>query len=266
MPVPSSTALDGAGLPAIPGPPSKILELLEVRVVSELATAFATLPLLHQAPRGDGHPVLVFPGLIASDASTRLMRAYLTERGYDVHGWRLGRNIGLVPHLEARMRERVHELHARSTRRVSLVGFSLGGLYARALAAQLPDIVRSVITLGAPIRGHPQDTNVWRLYELASGRSVDDVRIRMPPVPPPTIPATSIYSRSDGLVAWQACVEASGRQRECIEVMGSHCGLAINAAALHALADRLAQPEGEWRPFERSGWRAVLYPDPERND
>src|SRR3982751_3257805 len=176
--------LDSARRPAIPGPPPKILELLEVRVVSELATAFATLPLLQQAPRGDGHPVLVFPGLIASDASTRLMRAYLTDRGYEVHGWGLGRNVGLVPDLETKMRARVQDLHARSGRALSLIGFSLGGLYARALAAQLPHAVRSVITLAAPIRGHPRDTNVWRLYELASGRSVDDVRIREPRVPP----------------------------------------------------------------------------------
>ena len=85
-------------------------------------------------------------------------------------------------------------------------------------------------------------------------------------MPPASIPATSIYTRSDGLVAWQACVEASGRRRECIEVMGSHCGLAVNAAALHAVADRLAQPEGRWAPFDRSGWRAVLYPDPTRTE
>jgi pimeloyl-ACP methyl ester carboxylesterase len=261
-----SSRLDSARLPAVPGPPPKILELLEVRVVSELATAFATLPLLQQAPRGDGHPVLVFPGLIASDASTRLMRAYLTERGYDVYGWGLGRNVGLVPGLETKMRERVQEVHARCGRALSLVGFSLGGLYARSLAAQLPGAVRSVVTIGAPIRGHPKDTNVWQLYELASGRSVDDLRIRKPRVPPESIPATSIFSRSDGLVAWQACVEASGRRRECVEVMGSHCGLAVNAAALHALADRLAQPEGGWTPFDRGGWRAVLYPDPTRTE
>jgi pimeloyl-ACP methyl ester carboxylesterase len=266
MPSPSFPRLDPAGLPAIPGPPPKILELLELRVVSELATAFATLPLLQQAPRGDGHPVLVFPGLIATDASTKLLRAYLTERGYDAHGWGLGRNVGLVPDLESKMRARVEDLHARSGRALSLVGFSLGGVYARAMAADLPHAVRSVITLGAPIRGHPKDTNVWRLYELASGRSVDDVRLRKPRVPPARIPATSIYTRSDGLVAWQACVEATVGRRECIEIMGSHCGLAVNAAALHAVADRLAQPEGEWWPFERSGWRAVLYPDPNRTE
>ena len=263
MPISSATLAPGR-LPAIPGPPSKFLELLELRVVSELAATVASLPLLAQAPRGDGHPVLVLPGLIATDASTGLLRAYLRDRGHDVHGWRLGRNIGLVAGLEAKMLARVRELHGRSGRAVSLVGVSLGGIYARELAAQASAAVRSVITLGAPVRGRPKDTNVWRVYEMASGRSVDDARIRRPRVPPSSVPTTSIYSRTDGLVAWQACVEASGPRRECIEVMGSHCGLAINAAALHAVADRLAQPQGEWQPFDRSGWRSVLYPDPTR--
>jgi len=251
-------------LPDIPGPPSKLLELLELRVVPELATTLAALPLLQLAPRGDGHPVLVLPGLVATDGSTQLLRAFLADRGYAVQGWGLGRNVGLVRGLEAKMVERVRSLHASGGRAVSLVGVSLGGLYARELAARLPRAVRSVISLGAPVRGHPKDTNVWRLYEMTSGRSVEDARIRRPRVPPDHVPTTSIYSRSDGLVAWQACVEAPAAQRECIEVVGSHCGLGVNAAALHAIADRLAQPEGKWQPFDRSGWRSVLYPDPYR--
>ena len=251
-------------LPDIPGPPSKLLELLEVRVVPELATTLAALPLLQFAPRGDGHPVLVLPGLVATDGSTHLMRAFLADRGYAVQGWGLGRNVGLVPGLEAKMVERVRSLHGETGRAVSLVGVSLGGLYARELAARLPSAVRSVVSLGAPVRGRPRDTNVWRLYEMASGRRVDDARIRRPRVPPADVPTTSIFSRSDGLVAWQACVESPTDRRECIEVVGSHCGLGVNAAALHAIADRLAQPEGEWRPFDRGGWRGVLYPDPYR--
>jgi len=169
-----------------------------------------------------------------------------------------------VPGLEARMLDRVRAIHERTGRAVSLVGVSLGGLYARELSARLPGAARSVITLGTPVRGHPKDTNVWQLYEMASGRSVEDARIRRPRLPPADVPTTSIYSRSDGLVAWQACVETPDVRRECIEVVGSHCGLGVNAAALHAIADRLAQPEGGWQPFDRRGWRNVLYPDPYR--
>ena len=251
-------------LPDIPGPPSKLLELLELRVLPELATTLASLPLLQLAPRGDRHPVLVLPGLVATDGSTHLLRAFLADRGYAVQGWGLGRNVGLVPGLEAKMMERLRSLHADAGRAVSLVGVSLGGLYARELAARLPSAVRSVITLGAPVRGHPKDTNVWRIYEMASGRSVEDARIRRPRLPLDEVPTTSIYSRSDGLVAWQACVETPAARRECIEVVSSHCGLGVNAAALHAIADRLAQPEDEWQPFDRTGWRSVLYPDPYR--
>ena len=251
-------------LPDIPGPPSKLLELLELRVLPELATTLASLPLLQLAPRGDRHPVLVLPGLVATDGSTHLLRAFLADRGYAVQGWGLGRNVGLVPGLEVKMMERLRSVHADAGRAVSLVGVSLGGLYARELAARLPSAVRSVITLGAPVRGHPKDTNVWRIYEMASGRSVEDARIRRPRLPPDEVPTTSIYSRSDGLVAWQACVETPAARRECIEVVSSHCGLGVNAAALHAIADRLAQPEGEWQPFDRTGWRSVLYPDPYR--
>src|ERR1043166_4129453 len=115
-------------------PPSKALLLLEGRALHELAAFGATLPLLSLAPRGDGHCVLVFPGLIASDASTRPLRAFLRSRGYDVHGWGQGRNFGPRPGVERRMRDHIRELSRRSGRKVSLIGWSLGGVYARQLA------------------------------------------------------------------------------------------------------------------------------------
>src|SRR5205085_10696947 len=98
----------------IPQPPSRVLQLLELRAFGEFGSAFALLPLLQTAPRGDGHPVLVLPGLIAGDGSTRLLRGYLRGLGYDVHGWGLGRNLGLKPGLEDRMVALVENLHERS--------------------------------------------------------------------------------------------------------------------------------------------------------
>jgi pimeloyl-ACP methyl ester carboxylesterase len=206
----------------------------------------------------------VLPGLIASDTSTKLLRAYLSDRGYAVHGWGLGRNLGLGPGLEAKMIARLRKLHEEHGRKVSVVGWSLGGVYAREIASALPAAVRSVITLGSPIRGTPKSTNAWWVYELASGQRVDDPSFRRPRDVPPPVPTTSIYSRSDGIVAWQCSVEAGGPRSESVEVRGSHCGMGVNAAALYAIADRLAQPEGHWKPFDRSGLRQYVFPDPAR--
>ena len=247
-----------------PRPPSKLLQILEFRAFSEFGTSLALLPFLRRAPRGDGHPVLVLPGLIASDRSTQPLRSYLTDQGYDVHGWGLGRNMGLKPGLEKRMKACLRELHETSGRKVSVVGWSLGGVYAREIASELPDAVRSVITLGSPLHGNPRATNAWRVYELASGQSIDDPDLKKLRDEPPPVPTTSIFSRSDGIVAWQCSVEPTTDRSENIEVVGSHCGLGVNAAVLYAVADRLAQPDGGWRPFERSGLRSCVFPDPDR--
>jgi len=251
---------------AAPPPPSRVLQLLELRAGAEFGSALALLPLLRRAPRGDGHPVLVLPGLLAGDATTRPLRAFLADRGYRALGWGLGRNLGLRPGLEARLIGRLRELHRETGRRVSLVGWSLGGVFAREVASAAPQLVRSVVTLGSPLRGSPKSTNAWRIYEWASGQRVDDPALRRPKETPPPVPTTSIYSRSDGIVAWRCSVERAGPQSESIEVVGSHLGLGVNPAVLYAVADRMAQPEGRWCHFDRSGLRAWVYPDPARSD
>ena len=250
--------------PARPRPPSRLLQWMELRAFGEFAASLALMPLLQRTPRGDGHPVLVMPGLIASDTSTQLLRYYLRSRGYDARGWRLGRNMGLKEGLRDKMLAAVRDLYAETGRKVSLIGWSLGGVYVRDIATELPDMVRTCIMLGSPIHGHPRSTNAWRIYELASGQRVDDPKLhRLDPALPP-VPTTAIFSRSDGVVAWQCSVEQKSATSESIEVDGSHCGLGAHPAVLYAIADRLAQPEGRWQPFERSGLRALVYPDPHR--
>ncbi len=246
-------------------PPSRQLLLLELRALWELTAFFAAYPMLRLAPRGDGHPVLVLPGLAASDLSTRPLRRYLRDQGWAAHGWKLGPNHGPRPGAEERMQDRLAELHQRYGRTVSVIGWSLGGVFAREMARRAPGQVRAVITLGSPFAGAPKASNAWRLYEAASRRKVDDwpERERMKLAPP--VPSTAIYSRSDGIVAWQGCLEREGPLTENIEVEGSHCGLGHNPVALYAIADRLSQPEGEWRPFDRRGLRALLYRDPRRD-
>ena len=247
-------------------PPSKTLMLLEGRAISELGAFLGALPLLSLAPRGDGHPVLVLPWLVASDTSTRPLRAFLRTRGYAVCGWRQGRNLGLRDGVQDAMVDLVHELNDTHGRKVSLVGWSLGGLYARQLAKMMPERVRSVITLGSPFAAGPKATNAWRVYELASGRRADEEDLRFGGAlsSPPPMPTTAIFSRTDGVCAWQGCVEKTSAMSESIEVESSHCGMGHHPAAVYAVADRLAQPEGQWAPFDRSGWRGLVYPDPHR--
>jgi len=239
---------------------------LEGRAFSEFGAFLGALPLLSLAPRGDGHPVLVLPGLVASDVSTRPLRSFLRSRGYAVRGWGQGRNLGLRDGVQESMIDLVREMTDQHGRKVSLVGWSLGGLYARQLAKMMPDRVRSVISLGSPFASGPKSTNAWRVYEFASGRRADEADERFGGMlaQTPPVPTTAIFSRTDGICAWQGCMEKTTAQSESIEVESSHCGMGHHPAVVYAVAERLAQPEGAWKPFDRSGWRSLVYPDPNR--
>ena len=243
-------------------PPSRALLALEGRALAELGWFWQSLAVLRTVARGDGHPVLVLPGLIASDISTAPLRWYLRDRGYAAHGWSLGRNLGLREGVEPRMIRRLRNLHRRTGRKVSLVGWSLGGIYARELARQQPHRVRQLITLGSPFNLSNKANHAWRLYERLSGRTIDSHQELMSQLRAPLpVPTTAIYSRSDGVVAWQTCIEDENRdQTQNIEVAGSHCGLGHNPMVLYVIADRLSQPLDAWKPFERSGLRKIVYP------
>src|SRR5262249_22831563 len=238
-------------------PPSPFLLALEARAWGEFAALVPALPALASAPRGDGHPVLVLPGFLANDASTRALRWFLRDRGYHAHAWRLGRNVGPTADAGRGLLDRLRARHARAGRKVSVAGWSLGGIYARELARASPDKVRLVITLASPFRD-PLATNVARLTRLTFG-----VRAVSPPaVPrerlqaPLSVPATSFYSETDGIVAWRSCLEQEGPYAENLAVRSSHCGMGHHPTVLLAIADRLAQPEGAWRRYvpERATW------------
>lgn len=243
--------------------PSNMLALLEGRALSELGAFWLMRPWLSTTPRGDGHPVLVLPGLLADDVSTKPLRDFLKSHGYRAHGWKLGRNCGLRGTIESDMHSRLDELFVRhGGRKVSLVGWSLGGLYARQLAKLVPDKVRCVITLGSPFAGSPKSTHAWQAYEWASGGRIDTPNLLTDGLAEaPPVPTTSIFSRTDGVCAWQSCLNAEGPLAENIEVNGSHCGLGHHPAAVYAVADRLVQPEGAWKKFDRTtGWRPLTFP------
>jgi hypothetical protein len=155
-----------------------------------------------------------------------------------------------------------------SGQKVSLIGWSLGGIYARELSKMMPDQVRLVITLGTPFAGSIRSTNAWRIYELTSGRRTasDHGKYDLPGAPP--VPTTSLYSRSDGVVAWQGSLQAPcevNPHTENVEVLASHIGIGVNPAAWWVVADRLAQAPGIWTPFERKrGLHGLIFPDPSR--
>ena len=246
-------------------PPGLGLLLAEARGIFEFNASLLLSPLLMRAPRGDGHPVLLLPGFLASDLSMAPMRRYLRELGYDALAWKLGRNVGGVTRMRAALRDRLAEIYAATGRKVSIVGWSLGGVYARDLALQAPGMVRYVVTLGSPFANDVRATNATRLYEALSGEAADDnPELREAIAGDLPVPTTSIYSRTDGIVNWRTCLLRPSDTAENIEVhLASHIGLGVNPAALWAVADRLAQPEGGFKQFDRSGPFAIAYAPPE---
>lgn len=252
--------------------PNPLLTFTEAqRLFLEAGTYVSLRPLLQRLPRGDGHPVWVLPGFTASDVSTVPLRRFLTRRGYNPLPWDFGRNMGPRGDLEARMRAKLHDIADHHGEPVTLIGQSLGGVYARELARETPAAVRQVITLGSPfgsVAAAGTLPAVSRLFEMAVGRRTDRLQQeaffrRMGE--PTGVPTTAIYSRLDGVVHWRVCMEQDHPTTDNIEVHGSHCGMAINPQVLYVIADRLAQPAHDWRKFDRTGLRRVLYPMPPAN-
>ena len=244
--------------------PNALLIALESRAPWELGVTLAAWPLLKNAPEGDGHAVIVFPGLGAGDLSTAPLRNYLSNLGYDTYGWDMGRNLGPREGVLQKSVARIGDIFKATGRKVSLIGWSLGGIYAREFAKLLPDMVRSVITLGTPFAGDPKATNAWWFYQYASGQKDHDPALIAQLKVAPDMPTTSIYSRTDGVVAWQLSHQRETASSENIEVIASHVGMGVNPVALYAIADRLAEAEGRWKKFDRVGWKQYFYRDTTR--
>ncbi len=231
----------------------------ESRAALEMALLVPALPWLLQAPRGDGHDVVVIPPFGVGDSLTRVLRLYLGHLGYRVHPWGRREILGLHRLSNVALR-RLDEIVDEAGSRVSLVGHSLGGIYAREVARAVPDRVRRVITVASPFAGDLKSNIIWPMYEVATGTTLTsippEVRERMSePLP---VPATAIFSRTDGVVSWQSCIDVKADDAENVEVMGSHVGALHNPASLWVIADRLAQPDGTQVPFEATGWRRLV--------
>lgn len=244
-------------------PPSLALYLTDIpRAVAEYGQLVSVLPLRGKLPIGDGHPVLVLPGLLAGDGSTWTLRRLLRRLGYQAYGWGLGRNIGPTAIAVRGMEERLEHVHARHGASVSLIGWSLGGIFARALARRYPTVVRQVITLGSPFRMEDErQTRATPSFKRYTHLHVEQHRLPLKTEAEPLpVPATAIYSRFDGMVAWQTCMNLPAPRSENIAVLASHIGYGHHPATVWAIADRLAQPQGTWTPFRPPALLRPLFP------
>jgi hypothetical protein len=277
MPHSSSATLDSAStqtpLHDI-APPHLALVALEMRAFWEFGAVVPTWPALQKAPRADakadGSNVIVFPGLSAGDLSTVPLRKYLDSLGYATQGWNQGLNLGPRPGVLEAARQQITDTFNQSGHKVSLIGWSLGGVYARELAKMMPEMVHCVITLGTPFAGSPKSTNAWRVYEFASGRKTEIERSNFDLPTAPTVPTTSIFSRTDGVVAWQGSIQAPSARNmktENIEIFASHVGMGLNPSAWWAVADRLSQKNTGWKAFvppKLMGLHKFIYPQPKQ--
>ncbi|MGB8328163.1 MAG: alpha/beta hydrolase [Steroidobacteraceae bacterium] len=235
------------------------------RAMLDIARSPWSALALARLPRGDGHSVLVLPGFLTTDNSTMPLRWFLQRLGYRVHGWELGVNFGFSTaysyDIEVLIEHRLKEVFIESgDRKISLIGWSLGGVYAKALARRYPQLIREVITLGAPLRGDAGDGSVWRLYEWVSDMDLHAPEIaqklRELSAPLPAVPITAFYSRNDGVVPWRNSCETPGRLVQNIEISCSHLGMGFDTYVLYLIAHRLAQKDkGGWMPLDASALR-----------
>lgn len=275
--------------------PRRLLYFTEpARAIVDLGLLAYSAPLLAALPRPQTpgtHPVLVLPGLGAGDSSTLPLRTVLRQLGYRTYGWRLGRNVGPTARAVNGLRARLQDLHARSSTAVSLIGCSVGGIYARQLARRTPDAVRQVITLGSPVGLNRTDSDTpdrdaadaqrpanrlfddwsnfprWPRFDAwahwYAGLHAETSQLPLEVGAPLPVPTTSIYSTLDGIVGWRACLNAPAPHTENVPVHTSHFGLAHHPAVIWVIADRLAQPAGQWTPFRPPPLLRAAYRQPE---
>jgi hypothetical protein len=236
------------------------------RMAAEMAQFMRHWPKTRDTlPEGDGHPVLVLPGFLTTDHFTSTLRRCIDEKGYKTYAWEGGLNTGFNDRTAQHLRGQLEKIYKENgNRKVSIVGHSLGGIYARELAREFPHMVRCVVTMGSPagMIGKPGAAApvVGHLYEMfnpASGHNDLDLQVRGQT--PPPVPTTSIYSRQDGIVHWKACLNPATPKAENIAVSGGHLGIVLNVPAIAAVLDRLSQPEGKWKRFDASEYTSGHY-------
>jgi pimeloyl-ACP methyl ester carboxylesterase len=240
--------------------PTALNAVFELRALIEALALVPYWRLAKKNQTGDGQPVMVLPGFMTSDSATFVMRNFLRMKGFEPLPWEHGRNPGLQHEIFEALLLQIDQHYAQYGQKISLVGWSLGGLYARAIAHKRADKIKQVITLGSPfgvssnINASDVDVseNVVKLYEKLNPNLDTDPLVNGEPfwqeIPP--VPTTSIYSKSDGVTSWQYCVDSIETSfNENIGIFASHLGLTHNAQVFHLVANRLEQDEKNWKPY-----------------
>ncbi len=233
--------------------PSLALGLTEgIRAMVDLGWYVPYRIFKKEEGQGDGHPVLILPGFMASDFSTIPLRSYIHKLGYKVYGWGEGRNYAHGEYIDL-LTQKLERIYNRHREPITIIGWSLGGIYARQLAKQDPSIVRQVIIMGSPIKGVNVANNATWMYELLrKSKLTDDVDpLLMEDIPAPApVPTTAIFTKEDGVVPWELCLEDEDEWHQNVQVRGSHLGLGVNPLVLQIIADRLQKSKANWQYFE----------------
>ena len=225
-----------------------MLLLSESRIIIEALAGFFTLPFISPDPQANHRSILVIPGFATDDWATFVLRHYLGRRGYQAAGWELGTNWGSDPNLRDKLVTRIKQLSAQGNSKITLIGWSLGGIYARELARRHTDHINAVITLGSPFSGTLTANNLFQFYQRKSGGklSQDFYNAFEKRKEPPPVPTVAIHSRSDGIVAWRCSLENETGHTKNIAVFSSHLGLVSNPLVLSTI-DRVLQELPEER-------------------
>lgn len=254
--------------------PSAFHQAFELARAARDAALYMALPLTHKmVPQGDGHPVLVLPGFLTNDGSTTALRSWISRIGYEAEAWEGPTNFGPSDHVMEHLHNRFEEVWENHGRKpVSIVGWSLGGVYAAELARRYPDKIRSVITLGSPhslveeFRENGNDITktgeqvpgaLKAVFNLLNPDGVDPEK-HFSPAQHFDVPMTSVYTPYDGIVHWTSSILEETNKTENIEIDTSHLGLGFSLQGMTVIADRLAQPKEGWKPFKPENYPLAM--------
>lgn len=215
--------------------------LAEAPAAARLLAAQLKRPPVTRPGEGQGRPVLVIPAFLANDVPTGLLRRTLNACGFRAFGWACGLNLGARADTLERLGRRLDDVVREAGSPVALVGWSLGGLYARELARRRPGDVDRVVTLGTPFSLGQRRNNAWKLYEAINDHPVDDPPVPAAPAAKPPVPTIACWSRRDGIVAPASARGREGEVDRSVELRCRHNEFVSDPEALDAVVGLLAE-------------------------